>query len=113
VKFVTCLRGEVLDVAVDLREGSPTFLKWHSEILSGNNNKTLAIPEGFAHGFQTLTDECEMLYFHTESHHPEAEGALNVADPRLAIDWLLPVCGLSDRDAAHPMIASTFSGIQL
>jgi len=112
-KFVTCLRGEVFDVAVDIRLGSPTFLQWHSEILCGQNHKTLAIPEGFAHGFQTLTDDCEMLYFHTESHHPEAEGALNVSDPQLGITWPAPLEGLSQRDAAHPFIDRSFPGIQL
>lgn len=112
IKLVTCLKGEVLDVAVDLRQGSPTFLQWHAEILSGENHKTLAIPEGFAHGFQTLTDDCEMLYFHTESHHPESEGALNAKDPRLGITWPLPVAGMSQRDAEHPFIDPSFSGIR-
>ena len=77
-KFVSCLRGEVFDVAVDLRNGSPTFLHWHAEILSADNHRTLVIPEGFAHGFQTLSDDCEMLYFHTAAYNPEAEGGLNV-----------------------------------
>ena len=61
IKFVSCLRGEVFDVAVDLRNNSPTFLCWHAEVLSADNHKTLVIPEGFAHGFQTLADNCEML----------------------------------------------------
>jgi dTDP-4-dehydrorhamnose 3,5-epimerase len=68
-KFVSCLRGEVFDVAVDLRAGSPTFLQWHGEILSAGNQRSLLIPEGFAHGFQTLSADCEMLYLHT---HPLA-----------------------------------------
>ena len=62
-KFVICLRGEVFDVAVDVRHGSPTFLRWHAEVLSGQTHLMLKIPKGFAHGFQCLTDECEMLYF--------------------------------------------------
>ena len=61
IKLVTCLRGAVFDVAVDLRANSPTFLHWHAEILSADNHRSLAIPQGFAHGFQTLTDNCEML----------------------------------------------------
>jgi len=111
IKFVSCLRGEVFDVAVDLRHGSPTFLKWHAERLSAENHKTLVIPEGFAHGFQTLTDDCEMLYFHTAVYQASAEGALNVQDPKLAIAWPLPVTGLSPRDVAHPFLNSDFVGV--
>src|SRR3990172_421521 len=80
VKFVSCLRGEVFDVAVDLRRGSPTFLHWHGANLSADSHKTVLIPEGFAHGFQTLTDDCEMLYFHTAAYQTEAEGGLNAQD---------------------------------
>ena len=111
-KFVTCLRGEVFDVAVDLRQDSPGFLRWHAEVLSAENHKTLVIPEGFAHGFQTLTEDCEMLYFHTAAYEPSAEGGLNVQDPKLAIAWPLPVNGLSERDAAHPFVNSDFPGVQ-
>ena len=111
IKFVSCLRGEVFDVAVDLRDNSPTFLHWHAEVLSAENHKTLVIPEGFAHGFQTLTDDCEMLYFHTAAYQPGAEGALNARDPRLAINWPLPVAGLSPRDAAHPLLDDDFIGV--
>jgi len=112
-KFVSCLRGEVFDVAVDLRRDSPTYLHWHAEILSAANHRTLLIPEGFAHGFQTLTDDCEILYFHTAAHHAEAEGGLNPEDPRLAIAWPLPVDGLSPRDAGHPMLNANFAGIAI
>lgn len=113
IKFVSCLRGEVFDVAVDLRHNSPTFLRWHAELLSADNHKTLVIPEGFAHGFQTLTDNCEMLYFHTHTYQPGAEGGLNAQDPRLAIQWSLPVGGVSPRDAGHPFLDENFSGMIL
>lgn len=113
IKFVSCLRGEVFDVAVDLRHNSPTFLRWHAELLSADNHKTLVIPEGFAHGFQTLTDNCEMLYFHTHTYQPGAEGGLNAQDPRLAIQWPLPVGGVSPRDAGHPFLDENFSGMTL
>jgi len=96
---------------VDLRDNSPTFLRWHAEVLSADNHKTLVIPEGFAHGFQTLTDDCEMLYFHTATYQPGAEGGLNAQDPRLAIQWPLPVAGLSLRDAAHPLLDDEFTGV--
>lgn len=104
MKFVSCLRGEVLDVVVDVRPGSPTLHYWHAETLSPDNHKTLAIPEGFAHGFQTLTDDCEMLYFHTAAYHPPAERALNPRDPALAIKWPLPITEISERDTSHPLL---------
>ncbi|MDP2430919.1 MAG: dTDP-4-dehydrorhamnose 3,5-epimerase [Pseudomonadota bacterium] len=113
IKFVSCLRGEVFDVAVDLRRDSPTFLRWHGETLSADNYRTLFIPEGFAHGFQTLTDDCEMLYFHTTAYRAEAEGALNAQDSRLAITWPLPVQNLSARDATHPLLAENFLGLPI
>lgn len=113
MKLVTCLRGEVFDVAVDLRHGSPTYLKWHAERLSAENHKTLAISEGFAHGFQTLTDDCELLYLHTAAHRPDAEGGLNALDPALSIDWPLPITERSLRDQAHASITADFVGISL
>lgn len=112
-KLVSCLRGEVLDVAVDLRRDSPTFLHWHGEVLSAANRKSLLIPEGYAHGFQTLTEDCELIYLHTSPYHPEAEGALNMADPRLNIAWPLPANDISERDRNHPFISQNFQGIVL
>ncbi len=113
VKFVSCLRGEVFDVAVDLRQGSVTFLHWHGVILSADNHQTLLIPEGFAHGFQTLTEDCEMIYFHTAAHQPSAEGGLNAKDPRLNIDWPVAMTEQSPRDAAHPWLGDDFTGVAL
>lgn len=112
-KLVSCLSGAVFDVAVDMRAGSPSFLRWHGEILSAENQRSLLIPEGFAHGFQTLSEDCELLYLHTTAFHPEAEGALNSADPALAIQWPLSVSELSDRDRSHPFIDAHFSGIRV
>jgi len=109
-KSVSCLRGEVFDVAVDLRRDSPSFLLWHGEILSAENHRTLFIPEGFAHGFQTLTDDCEMLYFHTATYRADAEGGLHALDPLLAIKWPLEVVMMSDRDRSQPL-ASEFMGL--
>ena len=113
MKLVACLRGLIYDVAVDLRNGSPTFLRWHAELLTPDNFRTLVIPEGFAHGFQTLTDECELLYLHTAPHEPNAEDGLHPSYPRLAIDWPLNIAKLSDRDQNHPMIDESFSGLVL
>lgn len=111
MKFVSCLRGAVFDVAVDLRKDSPTFLRWHAELLSADNHKTFAIPEGFAHGFQTLTDDCEMLYLHTAAYAPGAEAGLSPQDAKLAIAWPLPIAEMSPRDAAHAPIAANFEGV--
>ena len=113
MKLVSCLRGSVFDVARDLRSDSPTFLQWHSEILSDDNHKTFAIPEGFAHGFQTLTNDCEMLYLHTAAYVQHSEGGLNPNDPRLDIRWSLPISEISSRDTSHGLIADDFKGVVL
>jgi len=112
-KFVSCLRGEVFDVAVDLRQGSPTFLKWHAEVLTAENHKTLAIPEGFAHGFQTLTNECELFYFHTAAYEMNSEGGLNPKDPCISIQWPEPIAEISIRDNAFPVLTPDFRGIKI
>lgn len=112
-KIVSCLKGKIFDVAIDLRRGSPTFLRWYGEILSAENRKSLLIPEGFAHGFQTFTDDCELIYLHSAPYHREAEGALNVADPKIAIGWPLTITDLSERDRTHPFVDSDFEGIAL
>ncbi|MCW7490392.1 dTDP-4-dehydrorhamnose 3,5-epimerase [Leptospira meyeri] len=111
IKMVSCIRGEVFDVAVDLRRESKTFLHWHGEILSEENCKSLLIPKGFAHGFQTLTDDCEMLYLHSEKYSPDLEGALNVTDPLIKVNWPLEISELSERDKQHPYITQEFKGI--
>lgn len=113
MKFVSCLQGEVFDVAIDLRPDSGTFLAWHGERLTAENGRTLAIPEGFAHGFQTLTPDCVLLYLHTATYTPSAEGGLNGLDPRLGISWPLPVGEMSDRDAALPQVGPDFAGVVL
>ena len=113
LKFVSCLKGEVFDVAVDLRQNSSTFLRWHAEVLSADNFKTFVIPEGFAHGFQTLKEDCEMYYLHTAAYAAEAEGALNARDPRLNITWPKSITEQSERDQAHPMLRDDFDGIAL
>lgn len=109
--MVSCLRGSIFDVAVDLRLGSPTFLRWHGEVLSASGGRSLLIPRGFAHGFQTLEEECELLYLHSNPFASTAEGALNVSDPRLDIEWPLAPTDISARDRAHPAIGSDFTGL--
>ena len=110
-KLVHCLRGEVFDVAVDLRRGSPTFLRWHGERLSGDNGVALLIPEGFAHGLQTLADDVDMLYCHSAAYVASAEGGLHPREPRVGVDWPLPIGALSPRDDGHAFLAADFAGI--
>jgi dTDP-4-dehydrorhamnose 3,5-epimerase len=112
-KVVTCLRGEVFDVAVDLRAESPTFLQWHGEFLSQDNGKILAIPRGFAHGFQTLTNDCEMLYFHSANYEPSAERGISPLDRQVGIIWPLEITDLSQRDTGHPWLDDCFTGVNL
>lgn len=113
MKLVSCLRGEIWDVAVDLRAGSPTYLRWHAERLSVDNGRALLIPEGFAHGFQALSDAAELLYCHSAPYVAEAEAGLHPQDVRLAVAWPMPVAGLSPRDAAHAAIDADFKGVRL
>lgn len=112
-KLVTCLRGRVFDVSVDLRVGSSTFLHWHGVVLSPANQASLLIPEGFAHGFQTLEADCELLYLHSSPHRPEAEDGLHPLDPALAIPWPEEVVDLSTRDRSRHMIQLPFKGLAL
>ena len=110
-KIVACLRGEVFDVALDLRKHSSTFLQWHGEVLSRENRRALVIPEGVAHGFQTLTTDCELLYLHTAAYEPSLEGGVSAVDPRAGITWPLPIAEMSDRDRSHRFLPEDFDGI--
>ena len=113
MKLVTCLLGAIWDVAVDLRTASPTFLQWHAEKLSAANHRALLIPEGFAHGFQTLCDDCELIYLHSRAFTPGAEAGLNPKDPMLTIAWPMAITELSARDAQHSMLDQQFKGVKL
>ena len=112
-KLIRCLRGRVYDVAVDVRADSPTFLRWHAVELAEDNNRAFFLPEGFAHGFQALTDEVQLLYMHTAPWAPDCEAGLRYDDPLLAIAWPLPVAQVSARDQSLPLIAPGFAGIRL
>jgi dTDP-4-dehydrorhamnose 3,5-epimerase len=113
MKMMSCVRGEVYDVAVDVRTDSSTFLQWHAEHLSADNGRALLIPEGFAHGFQTLTDDVELLYCHSASYCTDAEAGLNPQDARLDIAWPVAVTELSPKDASRPLIAIDYEGVRL
>lgn len=113
IKIVKCIQGSVFDVIVDIRQDSPTFLKWYGITLNNENMKMICIPKGFAHGFQTLEDDAQLLYLHSELYSPDHEGALNVLDSVLGIEWPLPFTDLSERDTNHPMINNDFKGIKV
>lgn len=111
IKMVRCIAGMVYDVIVDLRKGSSSFLQWWGTELSAENRKMLYIPEGFAHGFQVLSANSELIYHHSEFYTPGAEGGIRYNDPMINIGWPLAVTGLSERDAKHPFLNENFKGI--
>lgn len=98
VKLVRCTRGRVLDVVVDIREDSPTYLRWEAVELTAENRFAMYVPRGFAHGYQTLEDESEVSYQVSEYYHPESEGALLWNDPRIGIMWPVAEVTLSEKD---------------
>lgn len=112
-KIVRCLKGRVFDVAVDLRQGSPTFLKWTAVELTPYNQLALVIPEGCAHGFQVLEEDSELLYLHTAFYTPDAESAVRFNDPLIGVNWPLAPTDLSARDLSHPNLNQSFKGIVL
>lgn len=104
-KLVRCIRGEVFDVAVDLREGSPTFGKWEGVVLSAENKRQFFIPKNFAHGFLVLSDEAEFVYKVDDFYHPNDEGGLMWNDPDINVNWPITEdmeIKLSDKDKLHP-----------
>ena len=110
-KLVSCTLGRAFDVAVDLRKGSPTFLRWAAVEI--DESVAFYIPKGCAHGFQALTREVHLVYLHSDYYTPEAEGGVRFDDPRLAIDWPLPIGVTSDRDRSFPLLEPEFEGLSL
>lgn len=104
-KLVRCIRGAIVDVIVDLREDSSTYLQHQLFELTDANRHQLYVPPGFAHSFQTLTDDVEVSYLVSAPYTPQAERGLRYNDERLGIDWPVPVTVISDKDAAWPLIA--------
>ena len=103
-KLVRCTQGVIWDVIVDLRTGSATCGKWFGVELSAASRRALYVPEGFAHGFQTLTDGAEVLYMMSEFYHPESARGVRWDDPKLAIAWPLPNPVISERDRSYPLL---------
>lgn len=109
-KLVRCVRGAVLDVAVDLRPQSPTYKQWVGVELSGDNHRMLMIPRGFGHGFVTLTDEVEFLYKADNYYAPEADGGILWSDPDIGVDWGVSNPILSDKDTKNPLLKDAVTG---
>lgn len=112
-KIVYCVRGQIFDVAVDIRQNSPTFLQWHGEVLSHDNHRAFIVPKGFAHGFQTMSDDIEIVYLMSEFYHKECEAGLRFNDPAVGIQWPLPCQNISQRDQEHPVVNHNFKGVVL
>ena len=111
IKMVKCIAGAVYDVVVDLRKESATFLQWFGTELSAANKKMIYIPAGFAHGFQTIADNSELIYHHSQYYTPGVEAAIKYNEPKLNINWPLAVTHISERDAQHPFLDENFKGI--
>ena len=103
-KLVRCTAGSVLDVAVDIRHGSPTYAKWFGVVLSSENKKQLYIPRGFAHGFVTLEDDCEVQYKVDSFYSPAHDRNIRYDDPEIGVDWGVEGPLLSEKDARAPYL---------
>lgn len=103
-KLVEVVRGEIYDIVVDLRAGSPTFGEWEGVVLTGESHRQLWVPAGFAHGFAVVSETADVLYRCTDVYRPDDEGGVHYADPALAIDWPVDVRAVSDKDRALPTL---------
>ena len=113
IKIVKCISGAVFDVIVDIRKGSPTLQDWHGETLSAKNKKMMYVPEGFAHGLQTLEENAELIYFHTEFYSPNHESGLHYKDPSINIRWPLETTEISEKDSTRDFLEPGFEGIRI
>ena len=103
-KLVRCTRGKIFDVAVDLRKSSQTYLKWYGVELSSENHRSLYIPSGFAHGFQTLENQAEVLYAISEFFDPALATGVRWDDPKVKVKWPLPISVINSRDSQWPIV---------
>ena len=111
-KLIRCIQGKIFDVVVDIRKDSKTFLKYFGVELSKEKMNAIFIPEGFAHGYQTLEDNSSLIYHHSQYYMPESDGGIRYNDPFLNIEWPLPAINLSDKDKAYHLIDNTFKPIK-
>jgi dTDP-4-dehydrorhamnose 3,5-epimerase len=111
IKLVRCIAGAVYDVIIDIRKGSPTFLNYFGVELSASNKKMIYIPDGFAHGFQALTDDCELIYHHSQFYTPGIEAGIRYNDVAINIRWPLDAINVSERDNTHLLIDTNFKGL--
>ena len=113
IKLIRCIKGSVFDVIVDLRQQSPTFLQHVGVELSEQNMRMIYVPEGFAHGFQTLQDHSELIYHHTAFYTPDFDGGVRYNDPKLGIVWPLALTTISEKDKNLPLLSDAYTGIVL
>lgn len=111
IKLVRCIAGSVFDVIIDLRSNSETFLQCFGIELSATNKKMIYIPEGFAHGFQTLSNDAELIYHHSQFYLPGVEAGIKYDEPAIIINWPLEITSISERDNSHPFIDANFKGL--
>lgn len=111
VKLIRCISGSVFDVIVDLRQKSPTFLQYFSIKLSAENKKMIYVPKNFAHGFQTLSDNSELIYHHTEFYNPKTDSGIRFDDPKLNINWPLEPKMISEKDCSYKFMETNFKGL--
>jgi dTDP-4-dehydrorhamnose 3,5-epimerase len=102
VKLVRCLQGAIRDVIIDIRHDSPTYRRWDAFELSGTNRRQIYIPKGFAHGFQTLTDDVEVSYLISENYVPTSSTGIRYDDPTFGITWPFPITEISEKDLLWP-----------
>ena len=112
IKLVRCIAGSVYDVIIDLRKNSPTYLHFFGAELSADNFCMMYVPEGFAHGFQTLADHTSLVYHHTAYYAPGSEGGLRFDDQRIGIEWPMAPTSISEKDQQYPYLKENFTGIQ-
>ena len=113
IKMLRCINGSVFDVIVDLRAGSPTFLQWHGQVLTKDDDLMVYVPQGFAHGYQTLEDNSELIYFHSDFYSHDHEGGIKYDEPLVNIKWPLEISEVSEKDKNRSHLPTNFKGIIL
>jgi dTDP-4-dehydrorhamnose 3,5-epimerase len=113
IKLIRCVSGSVYDIIIDVRHKSPTFLSYFGVELNEENMKMIYVPEGFAHGFQTLENNAQLIYHHTQFYNPEYERGIRYNDPAVGIEWPLEAVNVTEKDKNYPLIDNNFKGIKI